>query len=85
MDITIEEIFDILEETAGLDEDVVLGPEHADTPFKDLGYDSLAVLELSGQLQRRLDVELPADCCSKMTSASATRELIRSLDVAKVA
>lgn len=83
-DITVEEIFDILEEFAGVEDDVVLDESQADTPFRDLGYDSLAVLELQGQLERRLGVDLPAGAAQDMVSANATRDLVRGLAPAAV-
>lgn len=78
-DISIQEIFDILDEHIGFDDDFTVGPGDAETPFKDLGFDSLAVLELAGQLERRLETSMPGDATEQMTSAKMTQDLIHRL------
>lgn len=50
--LTLEDLVAILRESAGEDEEVDLGGDIVDVPFTDLGYDSLALLETAGRVQR---------------------------------
>ncbi|GAA0707200.1 acyl carrier protein [Dactylosporangium roseum] len=59
--ITFEDLKLILIECAGQDEQADLGVEAIDTPFADLGYDSLAVLEAAAMAGRRYGVALTDD------------------------
>jgi act minimal PKS acyl carrier protein len=59
--LTFEDLKLILIECAGQDEQVDLGIEAIDTPFADLGYDSLAVLEAAAVVGRRYGVALTDD------------------------
>jgi act minimal PKS acyl carrier protein len=59
--LTLEELVGILRESAGEDEDVDLGGDISDTPFTDLGYDSLALLETAGRVQRDFGIALDDD------------------------
>jgi act minimal PKS acyl carrier protein len=56
--LTMEEFVEILRASAGEDEAVDLGGEIGDTPFADLGYDSLALLETAGRVQRTYGIDL---------------------------
>ncbi len=49
------------EEIASLDGEL-------DTPFTDLGYDSLALLELAGRVQRTYDVLMPDEAPQEMAT-----------------
>ncbi|MEU1811825.1 MULTISPECIES: acyl carrier protein [Micromonospora] len=64
---------DILRECAGEDEDVELSGDILDVPFADLGYDSLALLETAGAIQRRFGAPLQDDA---VTQAQTPRELL---------
>jgi act minimal PKS acyl carrier protein len=44
---------------AGIDESVDLDRDFGEVPFENLGYDSLAVLEIIAKLQNELDVAIP--------------------------
>ncbi|MEV8098476.1 acyl carrier protein [Kitasatospora sp. NPDC085879] len=56
--LTLEDLVAILRESAGEDEEVDLGGDIADVPFTDLGYDSLALLETAGRVQREHGIVL---------------------------
>lgn len=53
-----DEFTRILREAAGEDEAVDLSGDIADTPFTELGYDSLALLEVAGRIARDYGVSL---------------------------
>lgn len=63
--ITIDYLRHVLREVAGEDESVDLDGDILDTPFADLGYDSLALLELSGRVQRDHGVHLADDTAAR--------------------
>lgn len=50
--VTIEQLKDIMRVAAGEDESIDLDGDILDTPFMDLGYDSLALLETAARLKR---------------------------------
>jgi act minimal PKS acyl carrier protein len=56
--LTLDSLIDILRVSAGDDGDVDLGGAIEDTPFEDLGYDSLAILETASRVQRTYGVVL---------------------------
>lgn len=56
--LTLEELVGILRVSAGEDEGIDLSGDIADTPFTDLGYDSLALLETAGRVQRDYGITL---------------------------
>ncbi|MFJ5927363.1 acyl carrier protein [Kitasatospora sp. NPDC092948] len=57
----------ILRENAGADESVDLSGDILDTPFPDLGYDSLALLQAIGVIQRDFGVQLDDDAAAAET------------------
>jgi len=57
---TETDFFRILREAAGVDEQVDLaGQDVTDIPLKELGYDSLAVLEFAARAERAYDIAIP--------------------------
>jgi minimal PKS acyl carrier protein len=73
---TMADLRDIMRASAGVDEDVDLDGEIADIPFADLGYDSLAVLELASQVQRKYGVPIPDEAVHEMPTPGAAVEFI---------
>ncbi|MGP4003262.1 acyl carrier protein [Streptomyces sp. 8N706] len=59
--LTLEDLTRIMRECAGEDESVNLEGDILDVPFADLGYDSLALLEAAGAVERKLGVKLSDD------------------------
>ncbi|CCH32747.1 acyl carrier protein [Actinosynnema sp. NPDC047251] len=55
---TIEDLKRILVAGAGADEGVDLDGDILDTEFTDLGYESLALLETCGRIEREFDITL---------------------------
>ncbi|MES4905967.1 MULTISPECIES: acyl carrier protein [unclassified Streptomyces] len=58
---TLAELTTLLRECAGEDETVDLDGDVLDTPFTDLNYDSLAVLQTVGRIEREYGVLLADD------------------------
>jgi act minimal PKS acyl carrier protein len=58
---TVDDLRRIMRSTVGVDEDVDLDADILDTPFSELGYDSLALLEITGEVQREYSVTIPDD------------------------
>jgi len=54
--ITLDDLRRIMRESAGADESVDLDGDIAAVPFEDLGYDSLALLEMSAVVRQEFDV-----------------------------
>ena len=59
--LTVTELAQLLRACAGSAEHVDLDDGIVDETFEDLGYDSLALLEVCGQVQQRYGVALPDD------------------------
>ncbi|CAD5931321.1 acyl carrier protein [Streptomyces cyaneofuscatus] len=55
---TIDDLKRILFEGAGADESAALGGDILDTDFENLGYDSLALLETGGRIEREYGITL---------------------------
>ncbi|MCT9079652.1 acyl carrier protein [Streptomyces fulvoviolaceus] len=57
---TLDDLRRILRASAGVDEQTDLDGDHfADTAFADLGYDSLALLELVNRIEREYGIQIP--------------------------
>jgi act minimal PKS acyl carrier protein len=80
-DVSPEAVSAILREAAGDDEDMEFGTDSFGRTFADLGFDSLALLEIASLVKRELgvelsddemhDVETPADLVAKIDSQRA--------------
>ncbi|MER6074202.1 MULTISPECIES: acyl carrier protein [unclassified Streptomyces] len=60
-ELTLTELTRILRESAGADESVNLDGDILDTPFAELGYDSLALLEAASRVEREVGIKLSED------------------------
>ncbi|MER5971935.1 MULTISPECIES: acyl carrier protein [unclassified Streptomyces] len=60
-ELTLDDLKGIMRACAGEDESIDLEGDILDVPFADLGYDSLALLEAAGAVERRLGVKLSDD------------------------
>ncbi|WP_329564297.1 acyl carrier protein [Kitasatospora sp. NBC_01266] len=57
----------LLRECAGEDEAVDLDGDVLDVSFYELGYDSLAILQVTGRIQRDYGIELPEEAIGAET------------------
>ena len=76
--LSIDEFTRILRESAGEDEAVDLSGDIADTLFTDLGYDSLALLEVAGRITRDYGVALPDEALDSAETPRAFVDLVNS-------
>jgi len=59
--ITLAELVDVLRSSGGDSAELTEGREILDTDFTELGYDSVALLETAGEIERRWSVLLPEE------------------------
>ncbi|MCA2228511.1 acyl carrier protein [Nonomuraea aurantiaca] len=78
----LDELRDILRRMGGTDE-ADLDGDIAEKGFGDLGYDSLALLELCNQVERRYDIQISDDAVSNMPTPAKAVAYINSLLTAK--
>ncbi|WP_405845627.1 acyl carrier protein [Streptomyces sp. NBC_01518] len=63
-EISLERLTTLLRECAGEAEGVNLDSDVLDLTFTDLGYDSLAMLEVSGRIEQEYGISLPDEVVS---------------------
>ncbi|MFD5427827.1 acyl carrier protein [Streptomyces sp. NPDC127084] len=76
--VTLADLTRMLRESAGEEEGVDLDGDVIDTPFMDLGYDSLALLQVIGQIQREYGIEIPDDAVVDAETPRALLALINA-------
>jgi act minimal PKS acyl carrier protein len=74
---TLDDLKRILREGAGADESVDLDGDILDTGFEDLGYESLALLETGGRIEREFGITLDDDA---LFEARTPRALIAAVN-----
>ncbi len=82
--ITLDDLIEIMRSSAGTEKAVTLDNEIADVPFTDLGFDSLAVLEIQSQIQLRHGIPMADESIEHMTTPRATLDYVNSLSGAEV-
>jgi len=75
---TLDDLKQVLRTAAGEDESVDLDGDILDTDFGELGYDSLAIMETAGVIERSLGVQLPDDEVSQRHTPSEFIALVNS-------
>jgi len=74
---TITDLRSVLRAAAGEEDGIDLDADILDVPFDDLGYDSLALLETGGRIERERGIELPD---STVTEARTPRALLAAVN-----
>ncbi|MEV7553313.1 acyl carrier protein [Amycolatopsis sp. NPDC089917] len=64
----LRELTSVLRESAGEEEGVDLDGDILDTPFEQLGYDSLALFNTVGRIERENGISLPDDVVTEATT-----------------
>ncbi|CAM5489335.1 actinorhodin polyketide synthase acyl carrier protein [Streptomyces spiroverticillatus] len=72
----ITDLTALLRESAGADEGVDLDGEITDVPFDDLGYDSLALLQTTGLIERQWEVVLDEEAVSEARTPGQYLEVV---------
>ncbi|ARF76263.1 acyl carrier protein [Kitasatospora albolonga] len=80
--VTLADLTRMLRESAGEEEGVDLDGDVIDTPFMELGYDSLALLQVIGQIQREYGIEIPDDA---VVDAETPRALLALVNAGQTA
>jgi len=75
--IDLDELARVVGECGGEDTGIVLDEQQLDTPFHELGQDSLAVLQVIGRLGRRYGVRVPEEL---LLDADTPRLLLEIFD-----
>ena len=73
---TLEDVRRILQSCAGAPEGDGLDGDFADTPFTDLGYDSLALLEMAAHVQQEFGIRIHDDAIEEMTTPRAAVDYV---------
>ncbi|MFE7649419.1 acyl carrier protein [Streptomyces phaeoluteigriseus] len=76
---TLDDLRRILLESAGAEEGVDLYADISDTGFEELGYESLALLEAGGRIEREFGVSLDDVNLSDITTPRALVEAVNEL------
>ncbi|MEU7061131.1 acyl carrier protein [Streptomyces sp. NPDC046197] len=74
--VTLADLTRMLRESAGEEEGIDLDGDVMDTPFMELGYDSLALLQVIGQIQREYGISIPDDAVVDAETPGALLALI---------
>jgi minimal PKS acyl carrier protein len=74
----LDDVRRIMRECAGEDGTVTLDGDIADTPFTELGYDSLAVLELAARIQQQMGIPMPDEALDHLQSPGSTVEYVNN-------
>jgi act minimal PKS acyl carrier protein len=84
-EMTLQELRDILLECAGAEEGVDLSGDIADRDFDDLGYDSLALLEMAAKVEQTRGVKIPDDAVADLRTPRAVLDLVNDAKAAVAA
>lgn len=74
---TANDLRRIMRSTVGVGDGVDLDGDILDTPFAELGYDSLALLEITGQVKREFSIEIPEE---EVGDLETPRQAIESIN-----
>lgn len=73
---TLDDMKRIMSGCAGIPDALDLADDIGDVPFDDLGYDSLAVLEMAARIQQLLGVRIPDDAVDEMKTPQAAVDYV---------
>ncbi|MCM2414181.1 acyl carrier protein [Streptomyces sp. RKAG290] len=72
----LKELTTLLRDCAGVGEGVDLDGDVLDVPFDDLGYDSLAILQVTGVIERDYHIQLSDDTVAEASTPRILLEFI---------
>jgi minimal PKS acyl carrier protein len=76
---TLDELRTIMRQSAGAWEGAEHDADVADTCYSDLGYDSLALLEIAGKIEQTQGVQVPEDLVVCTATPAATVAAVNQL------
>jgi act minimal PKS acyl carrier protein len=76
---TLADLIRHMRSAAGEDESINLAGDIADKTFADLGYDSLAVMETTSQIEQEIGVSLPEETMSAADTPKQYIALVNKL------
>jgi act minimal PKS acyl carrier protein len=76
--VTLPDLRTILLEAAGTDENVDLDGDITDLDFQDLGYESLALLETAGRIERAYGISLDEEAFADARTPRALIDLVNT-------
>ncbi|MBN6040603.1 acyl carrier protein [Amycolatopsis sp. 195334CR] len=76
--LTLDELRNLLRESAGVDEEVDLDGEILDTAFDELGYDSIAVIETVARITRDHGVRVEDDAVADVRTPRELLDLVNA-------
>jgi act minimal PKS acyl carrier protein len=65
-DLNLDQLKQIMQRCSGVTEGVDISGDITDRPFREIGYDSLAVLEIASQLQRDFKMQIPDEAIEEL-------------------
>jgi minimal PKS acyl carrier protein len=74
--VTLDDLLQIMRTCSGRDEAVSLSEDATETEFLELGYDSLAVLEIVTQVQRQFGLAISDEDIETLTTPASMLEYI---------
>jgi minimal PKS acyl carrier protein len=78
---SLDDLRAIMRSAAGEGDDYDLDGDIAETPFADLGYDSLALLEVSSQIRQAHAVSVPDGALHGESTPGGTVRLVNELSI----
>ena len=73
---TLDDMRRIMGGCAGVPDSVDLGDDIGEVSFAELGYDSLAVLEMAARIQQQLGIRVPDDAVDEMKTPQAAVDYV---------
>ncbi|MFJ5049822.1 acyl carrier protein [Streptomyces sp. NPDC098077] len=81
----LDRLTELLHEYAGQGEGVAVDGDALDTPFLDLGYDSLALLQVTGVIERDYDLMLDEEALDEAETPRQYLDLVNQALAARTA
>ncbi|MBA2811377.1 MULTISPECIES: acyl carrier protein [Streptomyces] len=76
-DFTLDDLRRVMRASVGVDDSVDLESDIAGTEFTDLGYDSLALLEIVAKIDKEYGTAIPEDAVQDLTTPGKLAEYVR--------
>jgi acyl carrier protein len=82
---TLDELKVVVHEASGVTDGVSLDESALDETMRELGYDSLAVLEIASKIQRDFGIDMPDEAIEGMQTPRAILDYVNSQLTVKAA